>query len=35
MFDTVHCLTKEKEDKLREILTALEDQDKKVLNKIK
>ena len=35
MFDTVHCLTKEKEDKLREILTALEDQDKQVLEGIK
>ena len=35
MFDTVHCLTKEKEDKLREILIALEDQDKIALNKIK
>jgi len=35
MFDRVHCFTKEKEDKLREILIALEDQDKIVLNKIK
>ena len=35
MFDRVHCLTKEKEDKLREILIALEDQDKIALNKIK
>ena len=35
MFIKVHCLTKEKEDKLREILVALEDQDKIALNKIK
>ncbi len=35
MFDRVQCLTKEKEDKLREILIALEDQDKIALNKIK
>ena len=35
MFDRVHCLTKEKEDKLRDILIALEDQDKIALNKIK
>ena len=34
MFTAVHCLTKEKEDKLREILIALEDQDKIALNKI-
>jgi len=33
-FTRVQCLTKEKEDKLREILIALEDQDKIALNKI-
>ncbi len=34
MFDRVHCFTKEKEDKLREILIALEGKDKEVLEKI-
>tara|TARA_B100000029_G_C17418311_1_gene903344 strand:+ start:657 stop:995 length:339 start_codon:yes stop_codon:yes gene_type:complete len=34
MFDKVYCWNKEKEDKLREILIALEGKDKEVLEKI-
>ena len=34
MFDKVYCWNKEKEDKLREILKALEGKDKEVLEKI-
>ena len=32
-FDKVHCWNKEKEEKLIEILTAMESEDKKVLDK--
>ena len=35
MFDRVNCWNKEKEDKLRKILKALEGKDKEVLEKIK
>tara|TARA_R110002020_G_scaffold115035_2_gene264622 strand:- start:6654 stop:6989 length:336 start_codon:yes stop_codon:yes gene_type:complete len=34
MFDRVHCFTKEKEDKLREILKTLETTEQKELDKI-
>ena len=34
-FDKVHCWNKEKEQKLIEILTAMESEDKKVLDKFK
>ena len=34
-FDKVHCWNKEKEEKLLEILTAMESEDKKVLDKFK
>ena len=34
MFDKVYCWNKEKEDKLREILKALDGKDKEVLEKI-